>query len=157
MSKPPEGPVRVVVDTNVILPILTGNMPERNWLRELWTAGQIVPLVNEETLAELREKLLERSPSTKEYQADLFVRKALAPYLRWCEVVPVRETQSPVCRDTEDQKFIDLGLNGEADYLVTRDRALLEMSEILPFRVLDDPDFRAVVVRRDRAADPGDG
>ena len=52
MSPPPANPVRVVIDTNVVLPALTGNMPERNWLRELWMTGRIVPLVNEETLAE---------------------------------------------------------------------------------------------------------
>ena len=63
MSAQPENSVRVVIDTNVLLPVLTGKTPECNWLQNLWAAGHIIPLVNAETEAELREKILERSPS----------------------------------------------------------------------------------------------
>lgn len=145
MSVPPAEPVRVVVDTNVVLPALTGNMPERNWLRELWMTGRIITLVNEETLAELREKIFERSPSPREYQADLFVRKTMRPYQQRWESIPVKAVQSPICRDPRDQKFIDLALVGNADYLVTRDRDLTDMDEGLPFQVVNDAEFRQVM------------
>jgi putative PIN family toxin of toxin-antitoxin system len=145
MSAPPAEPVRVVVDTNVVLPALTGNMPERNWLRELWMTGRIVTLVNEETLTELREKVLERSPSPKEYQADLFLRKTMRPYQQRWESIPVRDVESPVCRDRKDQKFIDLAFAGNADCLVTRDRDLTDMDEELPFQVVNDAEFRQIM------------
>ena len=103
------------------------------------------PLVNEETIADLREKILERSPSPKVYQADLFVRKTMRPYQQWCEVLPVTDTQSPVCRDPTDQKFIDLAVTGKADYLVTRDDALLEMDDTLSFAVVNDREFRQIM------------
>ena len=41
----------------------------------------------------------------------------------------------PVCRDPDDQKFLELALAARADCLVTRDRALLEL-RAAPFRIL---------------------
>ena len=114
-------------------------------MRALWTIGRIVPLVNAETIAELTEKILERSPSPKDYQADLFVRKTLLPYRQRWEDIPVTNIQAPICRDKDDQKFIDLAITGRADCLVTRDRALLEMGDELPFWVLDDYTFRGMM------------
>ena len=65
---------------------------------------------------------------------------------RW-ELIPLMNTNSPACRDVEDQKFIDLAITGQAHYLVTRDKALLDMDQELPFRVLDDHTFRSAMGR----------
>ena len=52
----------------------------------------------------------------------------LAEYLPFAEVVDVAVmTDSPRCRDVDDQMFVDLALQSRADVLVTGDAALLEM------------------------------
>ena len=56
------------------------------------------------------------------------IEALLADYLPFTEPVTVSpQAQSPQCRDRDDQMFVDLAIQGQADVLVTGDRALLEM------------------------------
>ena len=51
----------------------------------------------------------------------------------------------PQCRDPDDQKFLEAAAAAHADFLVSRDRALLEMNRrrarALPFRILTPEAF----------------
>ncbi len=48
----------------------------------------------------------------------------------------------PVCRDPDDQKFLEAALNSRADFLLTKDRALLDLARRpLPFRILTPERF----------------
>jgi putative PIN family toxin of toxin-antitoxin system len=56
--------------------------------------------------------------------------------------------QLPVCRDPDDQKFLEAALAAGARFLVTKDRALLELAHKrarLPFRIVKPADFRAAL------------
>jgi len=44
----------------------------------------------------------------------------------------------PLCRDPEDQKFLETAL---ADILITKDKALLELARRVPFRILTPAAF----------------
>ena len=139
-------PARVVIDNSVLLPILVQEAPEDSWLARLWTAYRITPLANRETADELREKLLERSPSTKHYQATRFADAKLRKYRPWCEFVTLetdpKDQSTPRCRDPEDQMFIDLAANGRAEVLITRDADILSMKYDVSFEIMDDRGFR---------------
>ena len=54
----------------------------------------------------------------------------------------------PRCRDPDDQKFLDAALAARADYLVTRDRALLELNRrrarALPFKIITPDAFAEI-------------
>jgi putative PIN family toxin of toxin-antitoxin system len=58
---------------------------------------------------------------------------------RRVEVIPPKGL--PLCRDADDQKFIELAAATDADALVTKDRELLRMKRRLPFRVLPPSEF----------------
>ncbi len=136
-------PARAVIDTNILVPILTYRFPSDNWLVKLWQSERIKPLASEETINELKEKLLEKSPTPREYPAQKFVQRALSQYRPWCEMVlPQDSRENPQCQDTTDQKFIDLAFAGEAEALVTRDTKLLVMNEQTPFMITRDRAFR---------------
>jgi predicted nucleic acid-binding protein len=55
----------------------------------------------------------------------------------------------PQCRDPDDQKFLELAMAANADVLVTKDRALLELARrkraqvgrTVPFRILTPEEF----------------
>jgi len=48
----------------------------------------------------------------------------------------------PACRDSDDQKFLEAALAAGAGFLVTRDRALLDLARrALPFRILTPTGF----------------
>lgn len=54
----------------------------------------------------------------------------LADYLPYCRSVraPARLPKLPVCRDANDQMFVELAAVGKADWLVTGDKDLLVMA-----------------------------
>ncbi len=51
----------------------------------------------------------------------------------------------PACRDPDDQKFLEAALAARAGFLVTKDRALLDLvKRPLPFRILTPEGFAAM-------------
>lgn len=63
------------------------------------------------------------------YQPDLaFIQ---ASWARWCHQVaaPAAPAVRLLCRDTDDQKFLDLALAHGAPWLITRDRDLLALAK----------------------------
>lgn len=130
---------RVVIDNSAILPILKSPYRSTNWLVLLWQARQIKPLVSDETVQELSEKLLENSPTTREYPAQRFVETALRVYRPWWENIVLQDNSSnPKCTDPEDQIFVDLAIVGNADFIVADDNALLSMAALLPNIIITD-------------------
>ena len=145
MTAPSGGtPPKVVIDNSVILPILKSPYRSTNWLVLLWQARRIKPLVSDETAQELAEKLLENSPTAREYPAQRFVETALRVYRPWWDNIVLQDnSRNPKCSDTEDQMFVDLAIAGNAEFLVTEDNALLSMAALLPnIRITDRIGFR---------------
>jgi len=50
----------------------------------------------------------------------------------------------PLCRDPDDQKFLETALAVHADILVTKDNALLDLARRVPFRILTPGAFAAL-------------
>ena len=135
-----------MIDNNVIIPPLTYQHPETNWLVILWQSGRIKPLVNDETLAELETQIFERSLTPKPLQARRFVRKTLRHYEPWYERIALQDLpDSPQCRGPKDQMFIDLAIAGEADSLISRDCDLLSIDGQTSFPIINDVRFRELV------------
>ena len=106
---------------------------------KLWQSGAIKPLVSDETMAELRAQIMERSPTPKPLQAQRFVTKSLRHYIPWCEHLALQDnSNTPRCRDPKDQMFIDLAVAGQADFLITKDDDLLSMNAETAFEILED-------------------
>lgn len=144
MAPVPLEPLRVVIDTSVALPILTREAPRNHWLVRLWKSRRIIPLINSETIRELSEKIKEKSPTAKELQAQRYVSKTLNHYSLWYETVPLTVVpDAPVCRDHDDQMFIELAIAGRADLLVARDDDFLVMRPLPHFKIMTDVELRA--------------
>ena len=143
MSSPQNPPLRVVIDSSVLVAILRHENPGNNWLIQLWRAKGIIPLASLETLHELEQKLLRHSPTPDFYLATKFVERAMRRYEPWCELVePQDNSDNPKCADPDDQKFIDLAFEGNADVILARDRDLRDMNEQCPFEIMVDRKFR---------------
>jgi uncharacterized protein len=114
---------RVVIDSNVLVSFFLrrGSTPWRV-VRDVMECGQL--LVSDDTLAEL-EEVLRRS------KFDRYVSRALRE--QFLTILPTFATHVAVverieaCRDPRDDKFLETAVNGQADFLVTGDRALLAM------------------------------
>ncbi|MFT4192966.1 MAG: putative toxin-antitoxin system toxin component, PIN family [Comamonas sp.] len=97
-----------------------------------------IPLISEETLAELRE-VLDR-PKFDKYVS----REDRQQFLRLLggvvRVVAINQRIS-ACRDPKDDKFLDVALNGEAHVILTGDQDLLELHPFHGIDILKPGDF----------------
>jgi putative PIN family toxin of toxin-antitoxin system len=70
-------------------------------------------------------------------------RELLADYLPFCEVITLTKRCKVLCRDAQDQPFLDLAEGGKAENLVSGDRDLLALAGKTTF-VIETPEaYRA--------------
>ena len=116
--------MRVVFDTNTVVSALLFEQGRLSWLREHWRGDDVAALVSRPTVEELIRVLT--YPTFALDKAE--IEALLADYLPFTEpVVITPNARAPKCRDKDDQMFVDLAIQGQADVLVTGDRALLTM------------------------------
>ncbi len=118
-------PPSVVLDTNVVLDWLLFGDPHTEGLAEGICAGRLQWI----STAAMREELAEvlQRPAVVGRFANS--ERALQAFDRWTTVHPSAAAPPAHlrCRDADDQIFIDLALACRADWLLTRDKALLEL------------------------------
>lgn len=121
---PPRAPLRVVLDTNVVLDLWGFVDPESQALRAALADGTAVAVGDEDGHAEV-ERVLQRAQFVTMAVA---VRTALRLHLTHASTV--RPAPAPwTCRDADDQKFLELAWRVQASALVTKDRALLKLAQ----------------------------
>ncbi len=137
-------PKRIVLDTNVCLDLFVFEDPRWQQLREALTSGacQAVTSVScrTEWLLVLDYPHLALTPMLRAQAIQEFDRLIAclpdidAPH---CPVEPlVKATENsaastirlPRCRDTDDQKFLELAYQSRATILLTKDKALLKLA-----------------------------
>ncbi len=129
---------RVVFDTTTVVSALLFANGRLTWLRQHWRESGCVPLISRATTAELTRVL--GYPKFRLSQEDR--RELLAEYLPYCEVVELTERCVLICRDANDQPFLDLAQSGRADVLVSGDRDLLAMVGQTTFLIESPEDYR---------------
>ncbi len=119
-------PLRVVLDTNVIVSALLFALGRVSWLRMAVRSRAIVPLVSRATVQELVRVL--EYPKFELRREDR--EELLADFLPYAEVSPepARNLGNVECRDPHDQVFLDLAIASGADLLVTGDADLLALA-----------------------------
>ena len=116
-------PVRVVLDTNVVLSALVFGGGAAGQVRRAWQKGVLLHLASTATVRELVWVLA--YPKFRLSQMDQDV--LLADYLPYAETVriPRPPPHVPECRDVLDEQFMHLAVTGKAQVLVSGDKDLL--------------------------------
>ncbi|OAI06373.1 twitching motility protein PilT [Methylomonas methanica] len=132
-------PLRVVIDTNLVLSALVFAQGRLTTLREAWQNQQIQPLISKTTAAELIRVL--QYPKFKLSAADQ--QELLADYLPYCQTITIPEPPpvTPECRDAFDVPFLQLALAGHAEALITGDQDLLCLVEHFACPILTAEQF----------------
>lgn len=123
----PMNPPQIVIDTQVIMDWLVFREPSIALLIEAVQAGQVAWTGTAEMKAELLH-VLGRGVAADRKPDLAAIEDAFA---RWCRVVeptPPKDLRL-VCRDPDDQMFIDLAVSTGARWLISRDRAVLALSK----------------------------
>jgi len=133
---------RVVIDTNIIVSA---------FLFEAGTPAHIFDAVYEnhillfssETYAELCNVLLR--PKFDRYALREERINFLATFAQLATEIVVR-TEVVICRDPKDNKFLALAADGQADYLVSGDRDLRDLSNFNGIPILTPREFYETVL-----------
>ena len=136
-------PLRVVIDTNVVLSALLFKSGAMAPIRDALQRGACVPLVSRETAEELIRVL-----AYPKFELDTAQQQTiLAEYLPHCETLPQPKTRTklPKCRDEDDQPFLLLAAASGADVLVTGDKDLLALQGQVKFRILSPGEFLTLI------------
>jgi uncharacterized protein len=115
---------RAVIDTNVLLDFWIFDDPATRDLRMAIEQGRVVALRSAAQTAELVD-VLQRSKFA------LSVDRQRAILQLWDSVsVPIEVIGAApiVCTDPDDQKFLELAFSGRADWLISKDKALLRLA-----------------------------
>ena len=114
---------RIVVDTNVLIShlLLPSSSPSKA-LRIALTMGEL--LVSNATLAELAQVI--QRPKFDKYLSNQDRKRFFEVLAPLC--IPVEIIQ-PIhaCRDPKDDKFLEVAINGSANFILTGDRDLLAL------------------------------
>ncbi len=132
-----EKEIKVVLDTNVLVSALIfgGRISA---LREAWRAGRIKPALSRETFQEFANALAYPKFSLIPDEIDALIKDEILPHF---DVVEIIERVSGICRDPDDDIFISCALNADAGYIVTGDRALINVGQYRGIRIISPADF----------------
>lgn len=123
-------PNRVVLDTNVCLDLFVFRDPRWHALLTALRDGSVQAVTRADCRREWQIVLgyahLRLDDAAKERcEADF---DALIRLLPEDELAPLTEIRLPLCRDPDDQKFLELARDARAHTLITKDKALLKLA-----------------------------
>ena len=130
-------PRRLVLDTNVWLDWLVFDDPSVATITAAIAAKRAQVFIDAACEAELERALgYDLGKRTVDIAACLALCRRVAR--RIDSGVPEAErAQLPACRDPDDQKFLEAALASRAEFLVTKDRALLDLARrVAQFRIV---------------------
>jgi uncharacterized protein len=124
------GALRVILDSNVWIDILVFDDPHTRPIRVALESGALAALIDARCLAELTYVL--DYPQFVHRNVDKAA--ALAVVARLAQLVepaaPAKDARPlPQCKDRDDQKFLELAHAAQADWLVSKDRAVLKLAK----------------------------
>lgn len=128
--------IRVVVDTNVFVSGIFWKGPPYQVL-EIWSQGKFKLLVSSAILIEYERVMneLTKKAKVKNYDRILELVQLNA------EIVNPVVFPRPVCRDQDDDKFLEAAKGGSAQYIVTGDDDLLVLHPYQGIQILKPKEF----------------
>ncbi len=132
-----ETPLRIVIDTQVVMDWLVFGDARVQPLVAAIESGRVHWIGRAAMLEELRHVLGRGVAADRKPDLGL-IEQAFAAHCRMIEAEPAPAVRL-VCRDPDDQQFIDLALAEQAAWLISRDKAVLALSKralTFGFRIL---------------------
>ena len=133
---------RVILDTNLLISrALTPNSLTASAVRLI--IDQCDLLVSQATMDEFATVL--HRIQTKGYIEHEDSSSLIIAYKELVEWVPIIERVQE-CRDPKDDKFLELAINGRADYLITGDQDLLVLHPFRDIQIVSAKDFIGTIL-----------
>lgn len=133
--------LRLVIDTNILI---SGLMSVNSLPQKLfdYATSQGILLMSDEVQSEI-ENVISR-PKLQKYITLERRTKFLTELSQQVERVTINQ-QIRACRDPKDDKFLDLSVCGEANYIITGDADLLDLHPFQNISIIKAANFLTVV------------
>ena len=116
----------IVLDTNIVLDLWLYLDPATPTLQDALTSKRVDWVATQAMRDELDRVLTYPHIILRMQKGGLVAEEVLAQFDRFARVVPVADRAPYVCKDVDDQKFIDLAC-AYSCVLVSKDKAVLTM------------------------------
>ena len=135
--------LRVVLDTNTLVSALLFRRDNWSWLRSAWKDGLISPILCATTTLELVRVLNYPKFKLAWQDQEGFLEEILPYSITRPNPEPVEGI--PACRDPEDQVFVELALEANADFLVSGDKDVHACPPIPGLRIINAAALRTIL------------
>lgn len=130
----------VIIDTNLWVSFVISK--KYNLLDNLLFSGKVRLLFSEELIIEIQKTI--SKPKLKAYFVNRPLEKMLSVFETFIDLVEV-ESVVKMCRDSNDDFLLALGKDGNADYLITGDRDLLDLKKFGKTKIVTIKDFFVII------------
>lgn len=131
---------RVVLDTNIYISAFGWSGAEER-LVLMGLQGRVALILCEQLIEEFIKTITRPRLGFPEHEAREFIKGLLDSSV----LVDISEPVSGVCRDPEDDYILGLAVSAQAEYIVTGDRALLELKIFRGIRILRAPELVKII------------
>jgi putative PIN family toxin of toxin-antitoxin system len=131
----------VVLDTQLLLRGATARrltLSRKIYLA--WLADRYEVLLSKDILAEIAAVLSDPFVVRRLKITDEILEQTLLSLRSRCRWVEVK-SKVRVCRDPNDDKFLACAIDGQAQYLVSADKDLLDLGTVEDIAIIDAPTF----------------
>ena len=127
--------MNVIIDTNVFISgIFWGGIPGK--ILDSWINDSFNLAASPEIISEYERILTEITKSTKPE----LVAHWLLLIAQNAHIVEIRKRFN-ICRDPDDNKFIDAAISFAADYIITGDSDLLDLKSVINVKIIRPREF----------------
>jgi len=132
------GETRVVLDSNIyISAIMFGGKPLR--ALQLAEQGAFILLISAPLQAEVKRTLAKKFA----YSSAMIQMSCNRAWSAAREIAPIIRVD--LCRDDDDNRILECAIEGEAHYIVTGDRDLLELPAVSQYTILKVDEFLRIM------------
>ncbi|GHV14671.1 putative toxin-antitoxin system toxin component, PIN family [Fibrobacterales bacterium] len=123
--------IKIVIDSNVIFSAtFFGGLPQK--VLDLVLSEKLVAVVSENIVEEYKRIIKEEVKRVSKFEIDDFL------YL--CEKISPK-THITICRDTDDNMFLECAIDGKCIYIVSGDKDLLVLKEYEGVKIMTVKQF----------------
>lgn len=137
MGKKEKAAIKIVLDTNILIASLLFK-GEIAGVVDLWKKRKIIPIFSRDTFDEFKTVLEYPKFSLTAQEIKMIIEEEVLPFF---EVIEVTDKINGVCKDSDDDKFIDCAVSASAGFLVTGDKDLLDIGGYKSVKILSASEF----------------
>ena len=126
-----------MLDTNVVVSALLFTSTLAQFVA-LWQRGAIIPVISKDTFQELQTVLAYPKFALSPDEIRALLEQEIVPFF---EVIEVSEEVHGICEDPADDKFISCALAASAEYLVSGDKALTDLTLYKSVTIIKPAEF----------------